>query len=104
MSTHTTNLFVHDLSSSILVAISRNKGETKEADEILRQTKTLEVQPEDFGNQKKDFLLIVLNSEDKESLQFESPNFQERQGNFRAILKLIMLQLHVWFFQMVNIH
>jgi len=41
-STHAVNLSVPDLSSSILVATSKNKGEIKEVDEILRYAKTLE--------------------------------------------------------------
>jgi len=42
-SKHTMDLSAHDLSSSILIATSRNKRETEEVDEILRQAKTLEV-------------------------------------------------------------
>ncbi|XP_014509199.1 uncharacterized protein LOC106768523 isoform X2 [Vigna radiata var. radiata] len=98
-STHTMDLSVPDLSSSIPATASRNKGEIQrellvlkrkalafrrkgeieEADEILRQAKTLEAQLEDFGNQNKDLSLNV--SKDKQSLPCELPDFKERHGN-----------------------
>ncbi|XP_027920945.1 uncharacterized protein LOC114178977 isoform X1 [Vigna unguiculata] len=98
-SAHTMDLSAPDLSSSIPAAASRNKGEIQrellvlkrkalalrrkgeieEADEILRQAKTLEAQPEDFGNQNKDLSLNV--SKDKQSLPSESVDFRERNGN-----------------------
>jgi len=49
-SIHTMDLLTPDLFSSIPVAISRNKEEIEEVDEILRQAKTLKTQPEDIGN------------------------------------------------------
>jgi len=57
----------------------RRKGEIEEADEILRQAKTLEAQLEDFENKNKDLSLNV--SKDKESLWSKSPDFEERHGN-----------------------
>ncbi|XP_047174045.1 uncharacterized protein LOC124841760 [Vigna umbellata] len=98
-STHTMDLSVPDLSSSIPATASRNKGEIQrellvlkrkalafrrkgeieEADEILRQAKTLEAQLEDFGNQNKDLSLNV--SKDKQSLPSELPDFREKHGN-----------------------
>jgi len=71
--THTVDLFVPDLSSSIPTAVSKIKGKIKNVNEFLRQTKTSEAQPEDIGNQKKNLSLNVC--KDKDSLQFKSLNF-----------------------------
>jgi len=76
------DLFAPDLSSSIPLATSRNKGKIKDVDEILRHAKTLEAQLEDFGNKNKDFSLNV--SKDKECLQFKSPNFQGKHRNLES--------------------
>ncbi|KAL3010928.1 hypothetical protein AAZX31_07G172700 [Glycine max] len=57
----------------------RRKGEIEEAEEILRQSKTLEAQIEDFANQNKYLSLNV--SMDEQSVLSESSVFQERLGS-----------------------
>ncbi|KAL5162736.1 Vacuolar protein sorting-associated protein 27 [Glycine soja] len=57
----------------------RRKGEIEEAEEILRQSKTLEAQIEDFANQNKYLPLNV--SMDEQSVLSESSVFQERLGS-----------------------
>jgi len=69
--THTINLSTPDLSSSMSATTSRNKveiqrellfrckGKIEDVSEILKQTKTLEAQPKDIGNQKKELSLNV---------------------------------------------
>ncbi|KAH1049892.1 hypothetical protein GLYMA_08G061700v4 [Glycine max] len=97
--THTVDLSAHDSSSGIPATASRSKGEIQrelltlkrkalafrrkgeieEAEEILRQAKTLEDQMEAFGNWNKDLSLNV--SKDQQSVLSESSDYQERHGS-----------------------
>ncbi|CAJ1936258.1 unnamed protein product [Sphenostylis stenocarpa] len=98
-STHNVDLSAHDSSSGIPVTASRNKGEIQrellvlkrkalafrrkgeieEADEILRQAKTLEAQLEDLGNKNKNLSVSVC--KDEAPVLSDSSDFQERHGN-----------------------
>ncbi|KAG4999433.1 hypothetical protein JHK87_020505 [Glycine soja] len=97
--THTVDLSAHDSSSGIPATASRSegeiqrelltlkrkalafrrKGEIEEAEQILRQAKTLEDQMEAFGNRNKDLSLNV--SKDQQSVLSESSDYQERHGS-----------------------
>ncbi|KAK7400445.1 hypothetical protein VNO78_11653 [Psophocarpus tetragonolobus] len=61
----------------------RRKGEIEEAEEILRQAKTLEARLEDFGNKNKDS--SVNDSKDEQSVLSESSDFRERHGNLGVV-------------------
>ncbi|KAJ7946860.1 FYVE zinc finger protein [Quillaja saponaria] len=57
----------------------RRKGETEQAEEILRMAKTLEVQMEDLGAPKKELLLNALKGE--EPIFSDSSIVHEKHGN-----------------------